>query len=261
MTILEEIINKKQIEVVQIKQQLFDHQTRAVPVRSFIELCRANDKISIIAEFKRASPSKGLINLSLDPGQQAAAYAKAGASMISVLTDEPFFKGSIADLIAARKAVDLPILNKDFIIDESQIDRAYIYGADVILLIAAALPEQRLQELYQYATGLGLEVLLEVHNELELQQANQMGAILIGVNNRNLKTFHVDLATTERLARLIDHSKQVLVSESGLKTVEDVRRVTQAGAKAVLIGETMMQAVDLNRTFSQFTKAGDSDAG
>ncbi|WP_067842238.1 indole-3-glycerol phosphate synthase TrpC [Amphibacillus sediminis] len=259
MTILADILTEKRKEVEQLKQHYLP-QERHAPLHSFYRYCQQAEQIQIIAEFKRASPSKGVINAKLDPRAQAIAYQKAGAAMISVLTDQPFFQGSFQDLREVRSVVDLPILNKDFIIDEIQIDRAYQQGADVILLIAAALPEQRLEQLYHYATKLGLEVLLEVHDPSELALAKQIGASLIGVNNRNLKTFEVDLAVTEALAKLIDHSKQILISESGIKNSTDVARVRRAGAKAILVGETMMRSTKLEDTFTKLTEAGASHA-
>ncbi|WP_440897844.1 indole-3-glycerol phosphate synthase TrpC [Amphibacillus sp. Q70] len=255
MTILETILLEKEKEVKQLKKDVsLTEQKRLTPIHSFIAQCRKDQSLIIIAEFKRASPSKGIINPDLDPTKQAEQYQALGASMISVLTDQPFFKGSYADLAAVRNTVDLPILNKDFIIDEVQIDRAYRYGADVILLIAASLPEQRLNDLYQYAIKLGLEVLFEVHKPEELTIANRIGAELIGVNNRDLKTFEVDLKVTEQLAQLLDIDRQILVSESGIQTAADVQRLKQAGARAILVGETLMRANDLQATFSDFLK-------
>lgn len=255
MTILAKILLEKEKEIAQLKKEFSaaEHK-RSTPIHSFIAQCRKDQSLKIIAEFKRASPSKGMINPNLDPKNQAELYEKLGATMISVLTDQTFFKGSYADLSVVRSVVDLPILNKDFIIDEVQIDRAYSYGADVILLIAASLPEQRLNHLYQYANKLGLEVLFEVHNQEELELANQIGAELIGVNNRDLKTFAVDLTVTEQLAQSIDFDHQILVSESGIKTSADVLRVKQAGAQAILVGESLMRTDDLQQTFNDFLK-------
>lgn len=249
MTILTKIIEAKKVEVARLKQsyKLAD-QLRTTPIYSFIERCEQNQGLHLIAEFKRASPSKGIINAHLDPVEQAQTYQSLGASMVSVLTDQQFFSGRFADLEKVRKSVQLPVLNKDFIIDKIQIDRAYRSGADVILLIVASLDVSRLTELYHYAKGLGLEVLVEVHNERELEQAQTLGARLIGVNNRDLKTFEVDLAVTERLAQLINHDREILISESGIQSKADIARVKQAGARAVLIGETLMRATNLQET-------------
>lgn len=255
MTILSEILLEKEKEVEQLKKHFSPLTEKSPrPIRSFTAQCQKDQSLQVIAEFKRASPSKGMINPNLDPKHQAKLYERLGASMISVLTDHSFFKGSYADLRAVRSVVDLPILNKDFIIDELQIDRAYCCGADVILLIAASLPEDRLNDLYQYATKLGLEVLFEVHNQEEVDLAQRIGVELVGINNRNLKTFEVDLAVTERLALFIDHDRQILVSESGIQTGKDVLRLREAGAQAILVGERLMRARNLQQTFVEFLK-------
>ena len=255
MTILAQILAVKKQEVAQLKSSFrLAGNPRSTPIYSFIERCQASESLQLIAEFKRASPSKGMINAKLDPEQQAQLYQELGASMISVLTDEQFFKGSYQDLARVKQTVEQPILNKDFIIDEIQIDHAFSYGADLILLIVASLTAERLQQLYDHAKQLGLEVLVEVHNEAELKLAQAIGAKLIGVNNRDLKTFNVDLAITERLAKLIDHERELLVSESGIKTAEDVLRVKKAGARAILVGETLMRSADLQQTFNDMLK-------
>ena len=250
MTILAKILAEKHREVTHLKKTFIpDHTKRSTPIRSFIKRCQGDQSIQLIAEFKRASPSKGVINASLEPEKQARNYQELGASMISVLTDQTFFRGTYHDLATVKKTVELPVLNKDFIIDQIQIDRAYQHGADVILLIAASLPKADLTTLFQYAKQLGLEVLFEVHDEEELAVAKKIGAQLIGVNNRNLKTFDVDLATTEKLAQSIDHDKAILVSESGIKTRDDILRLKRSGTKAVLVGETLMRSTDLPQTF------------
>ncbi|MFC4386409.1 indole-3-glycerol phosphate synthase TrpC [Gracilibacillus marinus] len=249
-TILDKIIAEKKKEVAKLKETYQSGSIQAKRVHhSLYETCMQSNRMNIIAEMKRASPSKGVINDGVEPAEQGALYEKSGASAISVLTDQPFFKGTIEDMLAVREVVDIPLLNKDFIIDEVQIDRAYDAGANLILLIAAALPESRLQALYNYATNKGLEILFEVHNEEELEVAKRIGAKIIGVNNRDLKTFEVDLAVTERLAKLIDSTTTLLVSESGIKVKEDVERVARAGARAILVGETMMRSRDVKSTF------------
>jgi len=242
MTILDDIIKTKQGEVDVIKAQNPEGSSeRTVPLTSF--LARIDTQpMHVIAEFKRHSPSKGMINDGIEPAEQARIYQASGASMISVLTDYPYFKGTMADLVAVKQAVSLPVLNKDFIIDAVQIDRAYNHGADVILLIVRALTKQQFTELYHYAIAKGLEVLVEVHNEAELKTALAVDAPLIGINNRNLETFETSLKQTEALAPLIDLNRHVLVSESGIKTQRDVRRVKAAGARVVLVGETLMNA-------------------
>ncbi|WP_245830987.1 indole-3-glycerol phosphate synthase TrpC [Sediminibacillus massiliensis] len=251
MTILDKILAEKEKEVAALKENYQPGAKVTGKKLSLYESFKHADKMSIIAEIKRASPSKGDIKTDVNPPEQAIQYADYGAGAISVLTDQPFFKGSMEDLKAVREAVQVPLLNKDFIIDEIQIDRAKDYGANVILLIAAALPKERLEELYSYAVKAGLEVLLEVHNEEELSIANDMDAKIIGINNRNLKTFEVDLAITERLAAQVKNPDALLISESGIRTAEDVDRVRKAGAQGILVGETMMKSGNLKQTFDQ----------
>ncbi|WP_018933438.1 indole-3-glycerol phosphate synthase TrpC [Gracilibacillus lacisalsi] len=250
MTILDKILAEKEKEVADLKESYQPGQIQAKRVDvSLYDTFMNADKMSIIAEMKRASPSKGLINDGVEPSAQGHIYETCGAGAISVLTDTPFFQGTMEDMQEVREVVDIPVLNKDFIIDEIQIDRAYDAGANLILLIAAALSEQRLAELYQYASEKGLEILFEVHNEAELAVAQRIGAQIIGINNRDLKTFEVDLATTERLAEKIDTTKTLLISESGMKEKSDVERVQKVGARGILVGETMMRSVDLKETF------------
>ncbi|MCC5894145.1 MAG: indole-3-glycerol phosphate synthase TrpC [Alkalibacterium sp.] len=261
-TILDKILTEKKNEVIRLKES-FPKETRqrTAPVRSFYDRCKEADDMQVIAEFKRSSPSKGEINHSIHPDKQAEIYEAAGASMVSVLTDEPFFGGTMDDLAAVREAVTLPVLNKDFIIDPIQIDRAYVYGADVILLIAAALSDDQLNTLHEYASDKGLEVLVEVHNEDELKRAQFVQPKLIGVNNRNLKTFEVTLDTTEELANLIDTDKQILVSESGMTSADDASRVWKAGARAILVGETLMRAENVKETVQSFKQGATNHAG
>ncbi|MGP4071624.1 indole-3-glycerol phosphate synthase TrpC [Piscibacillus sp. B03] len=243
MTILDKILDKKREEVRQLKQIGLNYDVETVKhgaslYKNFLNI----NTLSVISEIKRASPSKGDINVGMEPNEQAKLYELGGASAISVLTDAPFFKGSVEDLSSVRETVNLPILNKDFIIDEIQIDRARQAGAKVILLIAAALDLDRLKELYHYACRLGLEVLFEVHNEVELDMAFEVGANIIGINNRDLKTFEVDLAVTEKLARKVTDPNTVIISESGIMTRDDAKRVAQAGAHGILVGESLMQS-------------------
>lgn len=249
--ILDAILSEKKIEVEKLKNQTFIPAAVEHKHRSFISILKNATELSIIAEFKRASPSKGDINIGLSPAEQTSAYIQYGASAVSVLTDKAFFKGSIHDLEEVRKSIDAPILNKDFIIDPSQIDLAKGAGADIILLIVAAMDEQKLISLYQYAIDKGLEVLIEVHNEAELETALKTGGQLIGVNNRDLKTFKVDLSVTERLAPTVKKNGAFLISESGIKTLDDVKRVVAAGANGILVGETFMRADSLAQTLQQ----------
>ncbi|MBP3040706.1 indole-3-glycerol phosphate synthase TrpC [Bacillaceae bacterium Marseille-Q3522] len=243
MTILDKIIAVKQKEVEQLKQQpQMQMDVKKNKQVSFISAIKKSRQLAIIAEFKRASPSKGVINLSLSPQEQALSYVENGADAVSVLTDQTFFKGSHQDLAAVRKAISRPILCKDFIIDPIQIDLAKAVGANIILLIVAALEQEKLTALYNYATEKQLDVLIEVHNEAELERALLLEAPLIGVNNRNLKTFQVDLATTEKLAPQVKQAGAMLISESGIHSIADVERAVRAGANGILVGEAFMKA-------------------
>ena len=251
-TILDSIIERKRVEVEELKKAGVDMPVSQSKQRSLIKALREAKHVAIISEFKRASPSKGDINLSLDPSEQAKLYARAGASAISVLTDEKGFKGSFSDLKKVREAVDLPILCKDFIVDQIQIEMARSAGADVILLIASALPEEKLAELYEYASEKGLECLVEIHDETDLEKALNIKAAIIGINNRDLKSFEVNLENTEKLGPLVKKAGALLVSESGMKTMDDIVRAAAAGADGVLIGETFMTSGDLIKTFQTF---------
>ena len=197
---LEKILAEKQIEVAEM---VMERPGKVREVKGFIERLRENPEIlQVIGEVKRASPSLGAINMTVDVLEQATSYASAGVSAISVLTDPVFFKGSIDDLRLVAQNVDVPVLNKDFIIDKKQIARAVNSGATIVLLIVACLTEKDLQDLYDYAISLGLEVLVEVHNVEELAVAHRINAELIGVNNRNLKTFEVSLQNSLDLVAL-----------------------------------------------------------
>lgn len=246
MTILERILLSKRLEV---KQMLMNEEN--VSRETFVErpslfaALKNAEQLQVISEIKRASPSKGEIAFGVDPSVQAQIYEKSGAACISVLTDAPFFKGSFADLSAVAKTVQIPILCKDFIIHEVQIDRAKAAGASVILLIVAALNAESLLRLYRYAMRLGLEVIVEVHDRNEMEQAITVGARIVGVNNRDLRTFEVDLRRTEEIASRFPFGDQhVLISESGIWHPDDARRVAAYGAEAVLVGESLMRSGD-----------------
>lgn len=250
-TILDVILSEKKVEIENYKKMNNYYVPNNHREFSFISILEKAKEIAIIAEFKRASPSKGEINMDVDAKEQAMDYIQYGADAVSVLTDSRFFKGNFTDLEAVREGINAPILCKDFIIDSLQIDMAKNAGANIILLIVAAMDEDKLIELFQYAKMLGLEVLVEVHNEEELNIALKTGAKIIGVNNRNLKTFEVDLAVTEKLGPLVKKSGAFLISESGMKTVEDVKRVVKAGANGILVGETFMKSDDLLEKFKE----------
>lgn len=250
MTILDKIITEKRKEVAVLKEKEFPINPELVKkVIPFSERIKKQNKLGIISEIKRASPSKGAINTDVDPIKQAILYEKLGASAISILTDKPFFQGSMDDLRAVRNAVDVPILCKDFMIDKIQIDEAKAAGANMILLIAAALDDETMKSLYNYSLENNLEVLCEVHNESEMERVLSLGATIVGINNRDLKTFTVDLKTTERLANMVTDPDTILISESGIQSAQDAEEVKNHGAHAILVGETLMKANDLSETF------------
>lgn len=249
---LTKILDAKKEEVKELKRNPSHIQEPARKVSSLVEVLTSSSKMQVIAEIKRASPSKGEIKLEVNPAQQATEYEEAGAAAISVLTDTAYFKGSTEDLALVSRSVKLPLLCKDFIIDQIQIDIAKKAGAQVILLIVAALTQEKLENLYHYAKLQNLEVLVEVHNEQELNQAMLLHPELIGVNNRNLKTFEIDLEVTDRLGAILKKADQLFISESGIKTPADVLRVKKAGAKGILVGETLMKSTDVAQSLAAF---------
>ncbi len=245
MNILEKIIAHKEEEVREKKalysQKLLEQriffETKAVSLKKYL---LRDDKSGIIAEIKRKSPSKGVINPAVSIERTSIGYMQAGASALSVLTDKEFFGGSNEDLTTARKFNFCPILRKDFIIDEYQIVEAKSIGADAILLIAAALDPSKLKELAAFAKSLGLETLMEVHNQTELERSLNEHIDLVGVNNRDLTTFEVDLDTSVKLAQLIP-SEFIKVSESGIHTPDQVVALKEHGYEGFLIGEQFMK--------------------
>lgn len=209
--------------------------------RSFRRALTSLPRPAVIAEVKKASPSKGIISEDFRPAEQAVAYQKAGAAAVSCLTEEYYFKGSAEYFKAVRKAIDLPMIRKDFIIDPYQLYEAKAMGADAVLLIAAILSEEQMREYRIIAESLGMDVLAESHDEKELEAVIAAGCSIFGINNRNLKTFEVSLENTKRLAKLVPNGG-ILVSESGIKTAEDMKFLADLGADAVLIGETLMRS-------------------
>jgi indole-3-glycerol phosphate synthase len=254
--ILRRILERKGVEVAAARTQrplaavradaeARSARTEGVP-RGFEHALRARiaaGSAGVIAEIKRASPSQGLLRDPFDPAAIAASYARSGAACLSVLTDRDFFQGDLAHLGAAREACTLPVLRKDFVIDEYQIYEARAHGADCILLIVAALEDEQLRDLESCAHALGIDVLVESHDAAELERALALRTPLIGINNRNLRTFAVSLDTTlGLLARIPD--ERLVVTESGIRVPDDVRQMRAAGVNAFLVGEAFMRAPD-----------------
>ncbi len=253
MSILQTILAHKRQELATLPSRAVDAATlrQALAARAdrrdFLAALRQprRGRVALIGEVKKASPSAGVIRPDFDPVQLAIQYAAAGATCLSVLTDERFFQGSLRYLREIRQAVALPLLRKDFIVDARQVLEAVEWGADALLLIVAILDDRQLRELHRLALDAGLTVLVEVHDEGELDRALAVGARLVGVNNRDLQTFQVDLATTERVSArlrpLPPATAPFLVAESGIRTRADVLRLEQAGARGILVGESLMR--------------------
>lgn len=259
MTILDKIIIRKKEEVSQAKalvpeSQLLEMEDFGRPCLSLRTSLLHPDRNGVIAEFKRASPSKGVINDQVKVAEVVAGYEKAGASAVSVLTDRDFFGGSLADLTEARRVLNIPLLRKDFVIDRYQITESKAYGADIILLIAASLSPSEVKDLAEYAQQLGLNVLLEVHAVEELAPNLIDSVDAIGVNNRNLHDFKVDIAHSIRLSAEIP-SSFLKISESGLSDVQTVLRLREAGFQGFLMGEHFMKTPDPAAALEQFTSA------
>lgn len=252
MSILDTILeHKRAVEVPQRQRERPLAEVRAaaegspIPRDFAAALKPAHGRVALIAEVKRASPSKGdLVKGRFDPAAIAKTYEANGAAAISALTDEPFFRGALSYLSEVKRAVGIPVLRKDFIVDAYQLYEARAAGADAALLIVAALSDDELRDLHALALQLRLTPLVEVHDEAETERALAMGALVIGVNNRDLRTFVTDMQTTARCARLVS-SGHVLVSESGIFTPADVRRAAAMGASAVLVGESLITSADM----------------
>lgn len=252
---LAEILATKRDEVAALMPRAEHLRAAAIQRNEFggfrTALDRGPGRLGVIAEVKKASPSVGLIDPDFDPVRQARRYLEGGASCLSILTDEKFFQGSLSYLTQISRFSTAPLLRKDFTIHEVQIHEAAVSGADAILLIVAALDDATLRHLYEEAQLCQLDVLVEVHDLPEMDRALELGANLIGVNNRNLKTFEVDLETTARLAEEVPDDV-LLVSESGIKTPAEAMLVLEAGANAVLIGESLMRAHDPSREIEAY---------
>lgn len=247
MGLLEEIVARKRLDVAARRAAApraeleARARTLAAP-RSLAAALTPRGAVGVLAELKRASPVAGVLARGFDPVARAGEYVRAGAGALSVLTDA-HFQGGLEDLARVRASVDCPVLQKDFVVDEHQLWEARAHGADAVLLIVAILAPAQLADLFQAAEGLGLSALVEVHREAELARAAELGADLIGINNRDLATFRTDLATTERLAPRAP-AGAVVVSESGIATRADVLRVRAAGAHAILVGEALSRSGD-----------------
>lgn len=249
MTILDDILVKTRETIAKDKHVTAPEKLRAAvagmpPCRDFHASLAATDAVRLIAEVKRASPSAGLIREDFDPATIAKAYEAGGAACISVLTDEPFFQGSLEYLRQVRAAVDLPILRKDFIVDEYQLLQARVAGADAVLLIAECLTPEQLNELDRQAGELGLQTLIELYEPSNLTAVLATKTKLVGVNNRDLRTFKTDLNHTVRLAADIPNDR-LIIGESGIRTSEDVKHLKAGGVKGILVGESLMRQQDI----------------
>lgn len=246
-SILERVVETKRAELAELsprRAELRGAAESAPPPRPFAAALRAGVEVALVAEIKRRSPSAGPIRPELRVPEVAAAYERGGARALSVLTDAPYFGGALADLQAARAAVKLPVLRKDFVIDELQLWEARAAGADAVLLIVRILDDARLKALHGLAEALGMGVLVEVHDGAELERALAAGARIVGVNNRDLATFRTDLAVVLGLAARVPEGR-LLVAESGIGTAADVDRLAAAGVDAILVGESLMRADDV----------------
>jgi len=258
MTILDKIVARKKIEVQDAKEKVAEQELKNYPL--FTRSCYSlrdsvldPNKTGIIAEYKRASPSKGVINGTATVTEVVSGYQAAGASAISVLTDTDFFQGTLADLTEARAALTIPLLRKEFIVDSYQITEAKAYGADIILLIAACLDRQEIRDFSIYAKSLGLNVLLEIHNEEELNKSLFDSIDAIGVNNRNLKDFSVSLDHSYDLVHKIPQ-QYIKVSESGISDPATIKELKKAGFQAFLIGENFMKTDNPTQAIVDFSQ-------
>ncbi|MBN1353444.1 MAG: indole-3-glycerol phosphate synthase TrpC [Candidatus Omnitrophica bacterium] len=256
--ILSKIINEKRKEIDALRAKMPLAELKELASKNYVKssfkrnIGRAHH-INLVAELKKASPQKGIIRGDFNPLKIALTYQANGASAISVITDERFFEGNIKIIKELKDRVTLPILRKDFIIDEYQIYESLYWGADAILLIAQILTEDELVNFYKIAKDLGMDVLVETHSEEDIAKVLKSGASIIGINNRDLTTFKIDLSTTQRLIRLIPESK-IRLSESGIKTYEDVMFLKSLGINAVLIGEAFMESDDIAAKMREIMK-------
>lgn len=262
MTILDTILEYKKTEVEKQKKicginELINNCKNLPDTKSFLNTLKnlkENKKVALIAEVKKASPSKGIIKENFNPVEIAEIYQKAGAAAISVLTDEKFFQGSIQYLKDIKKIVEIPVLRKDFIIDEYQIYQTREMNANIILLIASALEKNQLKDFYALSKELGLDVLLEVHDKKEFDFAREINADIIGINNRNLKTFEVSLNNTINLIKDINTDNNYIISESGIETPEDVKLLQSYGVDGILVGESLIKCVNIEKAVNNLLK-------
>jgi len=253
--ILDQIVAATRLRVDALKQttdikSLEKRLVEALPPRPFAAALKHPDRLGLIAEIKKASPSKGIIAPDFDPAKQAALYRDGGADCLSVLTEPQWFQGELEHLSAARAVAGKPTIRKDFIVDEIQITEARLAGADCVLLIVSVLKDWELRQLKSAAKRLGMDALCEVHDETDAKRALFNGCTFIGINNRDLQTFNVDLATTERLRPLFPANCTV-VSESGVFTQADARRLREAGADALLVGESLMRSGNVSHAIKE----------
>ena len=256
-TILDEIVAQKRVEILEKQktqsiESFKNSENFLLPVKSAKASILDESKSGMIAEFKRKSPSKGFINKNANVKEVVAGYEKFGASVVSVLTDEQFFGGSFDDLIDAKNVLNIPILRKDFIVDEYQVYETKAIGADLMLLIAECLTKDEVYNLAKTAKEIGLEVLLELHSEDQLEKVNEF-IDLIGINNRNLKNFEVDIEKSKQILKQLPEDL-IKVAESGISDPETVKELRQAGFQAFLIGENFMKAENTTLAFEQFVK-------
>ena len=261
MTILDEIkaLKIKRIDeemryitVEALKQRILNFSPP--PAQDFIHLLKKKGKPAIIAEIKKASPSKGILREEFNPVEIAKEYYKSGVQAVSVITEKDFFLGCDEDFIRVRQAIPLPLLRKDFIVDCRQIYQSRLLGADAVLLIVSMLDDDDLKKMQAIANILGMACLIEVHDEVEVERAINAGAQIIGINNRDLKNFKVDLKTTERLIKIIPNDRFV-ISESGICNANDIKYLTDIGVDAVLVGETFMKAENIKNRIYEFIQA------
>ena len=253
--LLEQILQEKQKEVARLRNMQVEGDNDLPPRRDFKAAISVPEKINLIAEIKFASPSAGLIRAKSDPVFIGRNYEEAGAAAVSLLTDKRFFQGDSAQLPRLKRAISLPILQKDFFIDEVQVRQAYFCGADAILLIARILSQQQLEELISMCRDLEIAPLTEVHDKEDLEKALACGAEIIGINNRDLNSFEVDIGTTFELAPLVPKN-HILVSESGIGSAADILSLKATGIQAVLVGSALMKSNDPTSKIGEIVNAG-----